>query len=215
MSLAHSLVRLVLPGALLLGAGALAQEAPLVDVEAIVRAHDWKALVNAGEGAQPEVLRLYASSDDEEKVWIAWMLARVGWKSEAARELLLRDLASDNEDVRYWVLWAQGELADTDEVVDLLVEWLGRGRNPLLWRREQGVPGYGQLFFSETQKLRLFTLLIERLADPEEETRRLATRALELHTGQLKGYDPKAPAESRASGIEVWKRWLEEYRSQL
>lgn len=200
---------------LLLGIAAEGQEAPVVDVESIVRAHEWKALVEVGEAALPEVLRLYRSSDSGEKVQIAWMLARVGWKSEAARDVLLEDLASDDENLRYWVLWAQGELADSEEVVDLLVEWLGRGRNPLLWRRDQGVPGYGQLFFSEKQKLRLFTLLIERLGGLDEETRRTAARALEIHTGQLKGYDPAASAERRAAAIEVWERWLEEYRSQL
>ena len=43
----------------------------------------------------------------------------------------------------------------------------------------------------------------------------IAIKALEIHTGQTKGYDPNVPQEERRESVIEWQRWLLEYRRNI
>ena len=45
--------------------------------------------------------------------------------------------------------------------------------------------------------------------------RRIAMLALQIQTGQTKGFNPDAPMSERDAKIREWKQWLEQYRSNL
>jgi hypothetical protein len=68
---------------------------------------------------------------------------------------------------------------------------------------------------SEHQKVRLFGGLIEALRDDKYDVRQIALTALQIHTGQTKGFDPGASWANREQKIKVWLTWLDQYKSGL
>ena len=74
---------------------------------------------------------------------------------------------------------------------------------------------YDQIHLTEKQKARLYEGLIQALSDPKVDVRRIALQALSIHTGQTKGFNPEAQVAERENSIRQWKRWLEEYKSNL
>ena len=51
--------------------------------------------------------------------------------------------------------------------------------------------------------------------DDKPQVRQIALQALQILTGQTKGFQPMADPESRRRAVEEWKRWLVEYRANL
>ena len=64
-------------------------------------------------------------------------------------------------------------------------------------------------------KVKLFDGLIQALGDSKPDVRRIAMLALQIQTGQTKGFNPDAPIAERDAKIHEWKQWLEQYRSNL
>ena len=53
------------------------------------------------------------------------------------------------------------------------------------------------------------------LRDPKLQVRQIAITALNIHTGQTKGFNPNGAVADRDRAIAVWKRWLAEYEKNL
>jgi len=73
---------------------------------------------------------------------------------------------------------------------------------------------YDQIHLSERQKVRLYDGLIQALSDPKLDVRSIAALALNIQTGQTKGFDPNGAPAQREVSIRAWRKWLDEYRSR-
>ncbi len=63
--------------------------------------------------------------------------------------------------------------------------------------------------------MRLFAGLIHALGDAKPQVRAIAIQALEIHTGQRKGFAPDADASARAAAVTQWQEWLRRYEDSV
>ena len=63
--------------------------------------------------------------------------------------------------------------------------------------------------------MRLYEGLIQALSSPERQVQALAIQALSILTGETKGFHPAFPPDRQQRSIEMWERWLAEYRDGL
>jgi hypothetical protein len=87
--------------------------------------------------------------------------------------------------------------------------------NPLFRDKAACALAYDQIHLSEPQKVRLFGALIDALRDGQYDVRHIALMALQIHTGQTKGFDPGASWADREQKLRVWQNWLAQYKSGL
>lgn len=182
------------------------------------------ALIAQGKTAEvkalgPEVLpvmvRLYESSDETQRTRIAETFYQLGWKSQEAKRVLMKDVHTGNQYLRLQVQWALGRVSNDDDVVAVLLNNMGNDANPLFRDKAACALAYDQIHLTEKQKVRLYEGLIQALSDPKLDVRGIALQALSIHTGQTKGFNPEAQVSERENSIRQWKRWLEEYKSNL
>ena len=74
---------------------------------------------------------------------------------------------------------------------------------------------YDQIHLTEQQKVKLFDALIEALGDDKLDVRNIALLALQIHTGQTKGFNPNASLTEREQKVGLWRQWLTQYKSGL
>ena len=168
-----------------------------------------------GPGLLPHLVRIYESSDEDDRAVIAWIFYRLGWKSPEARAALLKDIHTQNQRLRLQVQWALGRVSDDTEVVDILAGIMRDDQNPLFRDKAACALAYDQIHLTEKQKVRLYRKLIDGLGDEKPQVRAISILALRIHTGQEKGFDPNGSAEVRANSIARWKIWLAEYEKNL
>jgi hypothetical protein len=192
--LGHLVVALVLAGAPASASG---------DLRPLVMAGDYDAIRKLGAGAMPDLVHLYDSAD------------QLGWKSEDARRALMRDVHTSNRDLRLSVQYALGRVSSDPAVVDVLLENMQDDLNPLFRDKAACALAYDQIHLSEAQKVRLFAGLIHALDDPKPQVRAIAIQALEIHTGQRKGFAPDADASARAAATAQWREWLQRYEDSV
>jgi HEAT repeat protein len=173
------------------------------------------ALRALGPEVLPVMADMYTASDENRRATIAWAFYALGWKSPEAEQVLMRDVHTGNSKLRLQVQWALGRVSDAPEVVDVLLENMKSDQNPLFRDKAACALAYDQIHLNGRQKLRLFEGLIGGLESPKLDVRRISIQALEIHTGQVKGFDPNASESARAAKITEWKQWLEEYRASL
>lgn len=58
-------------------------------------------------------------------------------------------------------------------------------------------------------------LAVLAAAPIKEQVRDIALKALVIHTGQSKGFNPSGSDAERDSAVAEWRRWLERYRSGM
>ena len=218
MSIIGKLLR-ILPALLLaafLGAG-FAADIPAQDVEALVSAErvDIDALKDYGPGVMPVLAGIYERSDPDRRAVIAWVFYRLGWKSAEAERALMPDVHTSHRQLRLQVQWALGRVSDAPEVVEVLLNNMRHDTNPLFRDKAACALAYDQIHLSERQKLRVYAGLVESLASDNPQVRDISMKALKIHTGQTKGFQPRANAVERADAIRKWESWLEEYRDNL
>jgi HEAT repeat protein len=202
--------------ALLLAVPGLARAAgPRPSVADLVKQNDQKALAALGPAALPELVRLYSSGGDDQKIRIANLLYRLGRRSPEAEEALLRDVHSPNPDLRIAVQYALGRVSDDPKVIDTLLEIMRHDGNPVFRDKAACALSYDQIHLTEVQKVRVYEGLIGALADPKPQVQVIAIQALTILTGQDKGFRRNDPPDKKQQSIEAWKRWLAEYRSNL
>ena len=173
---------------------------------------DLKAL---GRDVLPVMARLYETADLAERTRIAQTFYTLGWKSAEAKRVLIRDVHTPNQQLRLEVQWALGRVSNDDDVVTVLLENMQHDANPLFRDKAACALASDQIHLTEQQKVRLFAGLIQALGDLKPDVRRIAALALQIQTGQTKGFNPDAPVTERDAKIREWKRWLEEYKSNL
>jgi hypothetical protein len=106
-------------------------------------------------------------------------------------------------------------VSNDDDVVAVLLNSMQHDTNPLFRDKAACALASDQTHLTEQQKVRLFAGLIQALADSKPDVRRIAMLALQIQTGQTKGFNPDAPVTERDAKIREWKQWLEEYKSNL
>ncbi len=186
------------------------------DLRALVIAGNYDAIRQRGVETMPELVRLYESAGEEaERARVANAFYQLGWKSEDARRALMRDVHTSNQDLRLSVQYALGRVSDDAAVVDVLLENMQDDANPLFRDKAACALAYDQIHLSEAQKVRLFAGLIHALGDPKPQVRAIAIQALEIHTGQRKGFSPNGDTSARAAAIAQWEEWLRRYEDSV
>jgi HEAT repeat protein len=176
---------------------------------------DIQALRSLGPGVMPALASIYERSDSAGRAYLAWVMSQMGFESPEAKRALIGDMRASDEQLRLQVQWAIGRVSHDDDVVDLLLETMQHDDSPLFRDKAACALASDQIFLTERQKVALFARLIAALRDRDQAVRRSALRVLEIHTGQTKDFNPKAPLGQREMAVKAWERWLEEYRSNL
>lgn len=189
-----------------------AVRAALTPLDAI----DIDTLKAMGPPVLPQLVRIYESTRDEKaRATYAWVFYSLGWKSREARAALLRDVHTGNETLRLQVQWALGRVSDDVEVVEVLADIMRNDPNALFRDKAACALAYDQIHLTEKQKVLLYAKLIDGLRDPKPQVRAISILALQIHTGQTKGFVPNAGEAARSRAIDAWTRWLAEYEKNL
>ena len=204
-----------LPAVVLAAAPLLAApaEAAGVDLRAAALAGDWKQIQAMGPSVLPALARLYASSAEKEKATIANVFYQLGWKSPEAKRALMADVHTQDQSLRLQVQWALGRVSDDPDVVDVLLENMQHDPLPLFRDKAACALAYDQIHLSPAQRVRLFEGLIQSLDSENPQVRQIALLALQILTGQTKGFLPGGDPETRRRAVGEWKLWLAQYRA--
>jgi hypothetical protein len=184
-------------------------------LEELVAKHDGASIKKMGRPVLPELVRKYESSDEDGREKIAAIFYQLRWRSPEAKRVLMKDIHTRHRALRLNVQYALGSVSDDLDVVDALVDNMEHDDNPLFRDKAACALAYDQIHLTPGQKAHLYERLIEALDSAVLQVRQIALQALQIHTGQTKGFRPNAPEEQRRAPIEAWKRWLAEYRSGL
>ena len=192
-----------------------AMQGPDAKVQELAARGDVKELRSIGPSVLPALAHVYESSNEDQRATIAWIFYELGWKSPEAKKVLMKDVQTQNSKLRLQVQWALGRVSNDDDVVDVLLNNMMNDSNPLFRDKAACALANDQIHLTKRQKARLFEGLIQALGDPKLQVRNIALLALQIQTGQTKNFNPGGPPDEREARIQEWKRWLEEYKSQL
>lgn len=194
----------------------LGQDNSASELQRWVAARNVAAIRDLGRPVLPALVHLYETSkDDSLKARVAETLYQLGWESPEAKQALMKDVHTANADLRLQVQWALGRVSGDQDVVDTLIANMRNDSNPLFRDKAACALAHDQIHLTERQKVRLFGALIGALRDNKEDVRRIAMLALQIQTGQTKGFNPDAPSADREQKIKLWEAWLEEYKAGL
>ena len=167
----------------------------------------------------PQVLsplvRIYKKSSEDDRAVLACILYSLGWTSPEAKAALLADIHTQNANLRPQVQWALGRVSGDADVVETLAGIMRNDPNPLFRDKAACALASDQIHLCEKQKVQLFAKLIAALDDPKPQVRAIAIQALNIHTGQKKGFDPNGAPDDRNTAIARWKIWLAVYEKNL
>ena len=178
-------------------------------------AGDWKQIQAMGTGTLPALAHLYEASSEKDRATIAYVFYSLGWKSPDAKRVLMADVHTQDQTLRLQVQWALGRVSDDADVVDVLLQNMQNDPLPLFRDKAACALANDQIHLAPAQKMRLFEGLVHALEDDKVQVRQIALQALQILTGQSKGFQPVAPPDTRRRAVEEWKRWLVEYRANL
>lgn len=184
-------------------------------IKEAINKRDWPTLKGYGEQAMPVMLKWYPQAEPKTRAKIAEGFYVLGIESEKARALLMQDIHTNHPGLRLQVQWALGRVSNNPNVVDSLLDNMQNDKNPLFRDKAACALASDQIHLTERQKVRLYQGLIHSLDDPKLQVRRIAIQALKIQTGQRKGFNPGAAPEQRQKSVDTWKRWLDEYKSNL
>jgi HEAT repeat protein len=184
-------------------------------VRALARNRDAEGLKALGAEMLPVLARVYEASTPDERANIAALFYQIGWKSPEAKRALMADVHTRHQTLRLQAQWALGRVSGDDDVVDVLLGNLQNDPNPLFRDKAACALANDQIHVSPQGKVRLYEGLIFALDDPKLQVRQIALQALQVLTGQTKGFQPAASPEERQKSVAVWKKWLQDYRSNL
>lgn len=178
-------------------------------------AGDFASIKPLGPSVLPELVKLYeTTSDPRGRASIAYVFYSLGWKSAEAKQALMRDVHTEDQSLRLQVQWALGRVSDDPDVVEVLLDNMRRDPSPLFRDKAACALAYDQIHLAPAQRVRLFEGLIQALTDPNLQVRQIALQALQVLTGQTKGYVPNADPQQRGLAVQAWRRWLVEFRQQ-
>jgi hypothetical protein len=168
-----------------------------------------------GPEVLPVLAGMYETASVDDRVHIARTFYRLGWPSAAAKRALMPDVHTDHESLRLQVQWALGRVSADDDVVEVLLANMQNDASPLFRDKAACALAYDQIHLEPHQQLRLLEGLIAALDDPKPQVRAIALKALQIQTGQTKGFDPHARADERFRSLAAWRQWLDEYAANL
>lgn len=201
--------------ALLAAAPALGASEARVDA----LAGDWDRFAELramGPEVLPVLARLYEGEPDpERRRTLANVLYRLGWESPEAKRALLRDLDTRHEGLRLAVQWALGRVSGDADVVPRLLDIMRRDPNPLFRDKAACALASDQIHLDRRERLPLLRGLVDSLESPVAQVRSIGIKALEIQTGQRKGFRARAPAAARSEAVARWREWLEDYERAL
>ena len=181
-----------------------------------VEANDLEAIRAIGPDAIPALLFLYETGDDPLRIQLAQMFHELAWQSPEVEHALARDLATRNVELRLAVFYALGRVSSDPEVVEVLLDILKNDPNPLLRDKAACALAYDQVHLTEPQqKVRLYEGLIQALSSAERQVQALAIQALSILTGETKGFHPAFPPDRQQRSIEMWERWLTDFKAGM
>lgn len=180
-----------------------------------VERNDLAGLRALGASALPELVRLYEAGDESRRITLAGIFYQLGSRSEDAERVLLRDAHTANPTLRIGVQYALGRVSDDPKVIDTLLDILQHDASPVFRDKAACALAYDQIHLTEAQKVRLYEGLIDALSSPKGQVQAISIQALSILTGQDKGFRRFDPPEKKQKSIEVWRRWLAEYRANL
>jgi len=189
-------------------------EADEAKIQALVMQRNITELKAMGPGILPVLIRMYPVSDESRKAAIAGILYGLGWKSPEAKTVLMADVHTPNQNLRLDVQYALGRVSSDVDVVDVLLDNMRNDANPLFRDKAACALAYDQIHLTEKQKVHLYEGLIGALDDPKLDVRSIAALALNIQTGQTKGFNANAAPAQRQVAIQEWRKWLDEYRSR-
>jgi HEAT repeat protein len=194
----------------------MADDPSVAQLQQWVTGRNVAAIRALGRAVLPRLVHLYeAARDDSFKARVAETLYQLGWESPEAKRVLMKDVHTPNPDLRLQVQWALGRVSNDQDVVDTLIANMRRDPNPLFRDKAACALANDQIHLSEPQKVRLYGALIEALRDDKLDVRNIALTALQIHTGQTKGFNPAASPADREQKIKVWQTWLAQYKAGL
>ena len=194
----------------------LGQDPSVTQLQQWVAGRNTAAIRALGRPVLPKLVQLYeGAKDDGLKARVAQTLYELSWQSPEAKRALIKDVHTLNQDLRLQVQWALGRVSNDQDVVDTLLANMRGDSNPLFRDKAACALAYDQIHLTEQQKVRLFGELIEALRDDKFDVRHIALLALQIHTGQTKGFDAAASLPDRERKVRVWQTWLEQYKSGL
>jgi hypothetical protein len=202
-----------------LSAGSVAVSAPqnvlaTTRVQSLVSQRNVTALRDLGPPVIAVLVQLYRTSGEAQRAAIAETFYTLGWKSSEAKQVLMQDVHTKNPELRLQVQWALGRVSADPDVVEVLLNNMMNDANPLFRDKAACALAYDQVHLSERQKVRLFEGLIQGLSDNKTDVRSIAILALNIQTGQTKGFDPNGAPPKREAAIREWRKWLDDYRSR-
>lgn len=197
------------------GAPARAAGVDAARLRAAALAGDWKQIQPMGSGVLPALARLYEASSPKDRATIAYVFYNLGWESPDAKRVLMADVHTQDRALRLQVQWALGRVSDDADVVGVLLDNMQNDPQPLFRDKAACALAYDQIHLAPAQKARLLEGLVHALDDDKPQVRQIALQALQILTGQTKGFLPMADPETRRRAVEEWKRWLVEYRANL
>jgi len=168
-----------------------------------------------GPAVMPVMAQIYTASDEAGRTRIASTFYQLGWPSQEAYEALIGDIRTTNPKLRLQVQWALGRVSGEDEVVDTLLGIMRNDKSALFRDKAACALAYDQVHLKEEQKADLYDGLINGLNDPKPQVRKISIQALQIHTGQTKGFKATASESQRSRSVQEWRQWLAEYRANL
>ena len=179
----------------------------------LLHSRNVEGLKALGKDALPVMARIYESSTPDERAGIAELFYKIGWTSADAKRVLLKDVHTQNQQLRIQAQWALGRVSGDDDVVDVLLANMQNDPNPLFRDKAACALAEDQIHLSPQGRRRLYEGLIFARDDPKGQVRQIALQALQILTGQTKGFQSGASAEDRQRSVGLWKQWLNDYRS--
>lgn len=169
-----------------------------------------------GYGAIPILTELYSEAEsNSEKSRIAWVFWRLGWKSPEIEQAMAADLESNDANLKVWVQWGIAKSTQSSEVINKLVYNLENDPSPFVRDKAACALASDFIHISPSQRLIILKGLVAGLDNEILQVRKSSLQALQIQTGQSKGFVPTAEEAERAQSIAEWNQWLEEYEQSL
>ncbi len=175
-----------------------------------------KQIKDMGPKVLPYLVITYKNAiDNLTKAKVAWVFYQLSWRSEEAKAIMLEDIHISDRVLRLQVQWALGRVSDDYVIVQSLVDNMRNDPNPLFRDKAACALASDQIFQAPRQRYLMLKEIIDALEDDNEQVRKIANKALEVNTGQNKGYQYNADLGQRQRAIERWIVWLEEFHENL
>jgi hypothetical protein len=189
-----------------------------IDTELLIKyvsTYNIEAVKKLGPDVMPLLADLYIVSHINQKKVIANIFYQLKLESEIAENALMQDINTDDEQLSISIQNALDSVSSDQDVGDSLLENTLHDRNAYFRDKAECNLAYDQTHLSDEDKVPMYECLINGLSSSNKQVRSIAIKALKIHTGQTKEFDPGAILEERHESIKRWENWIEEYKENI